>query len=178
MSRKILLMVSTTMTLATMTLSPNAAFAQFPPPPLAGPPPIAAGGPPPLPAGGPPALAGRLPVGPVGPPRAGVGGLAPRLGAEPAPRGALAAAERAGVDGRGGPAVAGAVRGTPVTYNRFGGYGRYGETSRGHLASHAAGAYAAGATAGYAYGGSRYGYSSDSDCYYVYRRYRRILVCD
>jgi hypothetical protein len=74
--------------------------------------------------------------------------------------------------------VASAVRGTSLTYNRFGGYGRYGESLYGYRAARAAGAYVAGATAGYAYGGSRYGYSSDSDCYYVYRRYRRILVCD
>jgi hypothetical protein len=74
--------------------------------------------------------------------------------------------------------VASAVRGTSVTYNRFAGYGRHSEPRYGYRAAHAAAAYAAGATAGYAYGGSRYGYSSDSDCYYVYRRYRRILVCD
>lgn len=74
--------------------------------------------------------------------------------------------------------MASAVRGTSVTYNRFGGYGGYGGSRYGERAAYAAGAYAAGATAGYAYGGSRYGYSSDSDCYYVYRRYRRVLVCD
>ena len=112
-------------------------------------------------------------MGPGGPPRAGLGGPAPRLGAGPAPRGALAAAGRAGAAGRGGPAVASAVRGTSVTYNRLGGYGRYGGSQYGYRA-----AYAAGATAGYAYGGSRYGYSSDSDCYYVYRRYRRVMVCE
>ena len=174
MSRTILLMLSIPVTLATMTLSSNAAFAQFPPPPpMAGPPPIAAGGPPPLAAGGPPAFAARLPMGPGGAPRAGLGGPAPRLGGGPAPRGALAAVERTGAAGRGGPTVASAVHGTSVTYNRFGDYGRY-----GHRAAYAAGAYAAGATAGYAYRGSGYGYSSDSDCYYVYRRYRRVMVCN
>ncbi|MET4155087.1 hypothetical protein ABIC08_007419 [Bradyrhizobium sp. RT9b] len=131
MSRKILVMLSIPVTLATMTLSSNAALAQFPPPPpMAGPPPMAAAGPPPLAAGGPPAFAARPPIGPGGAPRAGPGGPAPRLGAGAAPRGALAGA------GRGGPVVASAVRGTSVTYNRFGDYGRY-----GHRAAYAAGAY-------------------------------------
>jgi hypothetical protein len=41
MSRKIPLVLSILMTLATMMWSPNAAFAQFPPPlPMAGPPPL------------------------------------------------------------------------------------------------------------------------------------------
>ena len=48
---------------------------------------------------------------------------------------------------------------------------------RGRAASYA-GAYAAGAYAGYAYGGSRSSYYSSGGCYYVYRRYRRVLVCD
>jgi hypothetical protein len=162
MSRKLLLMLSFTAMLATMTLSPHAAFAQFPPPPpMAGPPPMAAGGPPPLAAGGPAAFAARPPMGPGGAPRAG-------LGAGPAPRGALAGA------GRGGPAVANATRATSVTYNRIGGYGRYGEARYGYRAAYAASAYA-GAAAGFAYGR---GYASDGDCYYVNRRYRRVLVCD
>jgi hypothetical protein len=177
MSRKILLMLSIPVTLATMTLSPNAAFAQFPPPPpMAGLPPIAAGGPPPLTAGGPPAFAARPTMGPDGAPHAGLGGPAPHLGARAAARGDLAAAGRVGAAGRGGPAVASAVRGTSVTYNRFGDYGRYG--GYGHRAAYAAGAYAAGATAGYTYSRLRDHYTSDSDCYYVYTRYRRVLACD
>jgi hypothetical protein len=74
--------------------------------------------------------------------------------------------------------VASAVRGTSGTYNRFGGNGRYDGSRYGYRAAYTAGAYAAGATAGYADSGSRDGYSSDSDCYYVYRRYRRVMVCD
>lgn len=61
-----------------------------------------------------------------------------------------------------------------MTYNRFGGYGRYGEARYGYHAAYAASAYA-GAAAGYAYGR---GYPSDSDCYYAYSRRRRVLVCD
>lgn len=174
MSRKLLLMLSISVTLAPMTLSPNAAFAQFPPlPPMAGPPPTAAG-PPPLAAGGPPALVTRPPTGFGGAPRAGLGGPAPRLGTGPAPRGDLAAVGQPGAFGRGGPAAATAARATSVTHNRLGVYGRYGGSYR---AAHAAGAYAVGATAGYAYGSPGYGYSSDRNCYYVYRRYRHVLVC-
>ncbi|MBR0865789.1 hypothetical protein ACVIWV_009162 [Bradyrhizobium diazoefficiens] len=156
------LMLSIGAALATVTLTSNPASAQFPPPPpMAGPPPIAAGGP--------PAFAARPPIGPGGVPHAGLGGPAPRLGAGAAPREALAGS------GRGSPAVANAARATSVTYNRFGGYGRYGGARYGYRAAYAASAYA-GAAAGYAYGGSRY--SSDSDCYYVYRRYRRVMVCE
>lgn len=69
-----------------------------------------------------------------------------------------------------------AARGTSMTYNRFGGYGRYSGARGGYRAAYAAGAYAAGAAAGYGYRDSRY--SSDSDCYYVYRHYRRVMVCE
>jgi hypothetical protein len=69
--------------------------------------------------------------------------------------------------------VAGASRGRPVTYNRFGNYRRYGGSRCGYRA--AAGVYAAGAAPGYAYGRSRDG--SESDCYYAYRRYLRVTVC-
>jgi hypothetical protein len=155
MSRKIPLVLSILMTLATMMWSPNAAFAQFPPPlPMAGPPPLVTGG---------PQAFAAPPIGPGGALR---GGPPPRLGAGPAPRGPLMAP-------RGGPAVANAARATSVTYNRFGGYGRYGAARYGYRAAYAASAYA-GAGGGYAYGR---GYSSDGDCYYVYRRYRRVLVC-
>jgi hypothetical protein len=70
--------------------------------------------------------------------------------------------------------VANVTRATSVTSNRFGGYGRYGGARYGYRAAYAASAYA-GAAAGYAYGR---GSSSDGDCYYAYRRYRRVLVCD
>ena len=168
MSRTTTLMLTLGTTFGTLMLSPHAAFAQFPPPPpMAGPPPIAAGGPPAL-AGGPPALAARPPMGLDGAPRAGLGGPAPRFGAGPAGRG-----EIAGV-GRGGPAVANATRAASVSYNRFGGYGRYGGSRYGYRAAYAASAYA-GAAAAYGYGR---GYSSDGDCYYAYGRHRRVLVCD
>ncbi|WP_038951229.1 hypothetical protein, partial [Bradyrhizobium genomosp. III] len=123
-------------------------------------------------------FAARPPIGPGGAPRAGLGGPAPRLGTGPAPRGDLAAAGRVGAAGRGGPTVESAVRGTSVTYNRFGDHGRYGGYQYGHRAAYVAGAYAAGASAGYTYGRSRDDYSSDSDCHYVYGRYRRVMVCN
>lgn len=62
MSRNTLLMLTLGATIGATTLSPHAAYAQFPPPPpMAGPPPSAAGGPPPLAAGGPPTFATRPP---------------------------------------------------------------------------------------------------------------------
>ncbi|WP_246207367.1 hypothetical protein [Bradyrhizobium rifense] len=67
--------------------------------------------------------------------------------------------------------MANATRATSMASGRVGGYGRYGEARHGYRAAYAAGAYAA-----YAYSGSRY--SPDSDCYYVYRRYRRAMVCE
>ena len=58
MSRKTLLTLSVSVTLATILLAPTAVFAQFP-----GPPPIGPGGPPPIAAGGPPASQVHLPWG-------------------------------------------------------------------------------------------------------------------
>jgi hypothetical protein len=150
MSRKTLLMLSVSVTLATISLAPTA-LAQFP-----GPPPMGPGGPPPIAAGGPPAFASPPPMGPGGAPRAGFGGPAPRLGAGAGPRGDLRGAAGFGAAGSGGPAV---------------GYGYgHGGSRYGYRAAYAAGAYAAGA-----YGRD---YSSGSDCYYVYRRSGRVLVCD
>ena len=63
MSRKTLLTLSVSVTLATISLAPTAVFAQFP-----GPPPMGPGGPPPIAAGGPPAFAGPPPMGPGGAP--------------------------------------------------------------------------------------------------------------
>lgn len=83
----------------------------------------------------------------------------------------------AGARGGGrGPAVASSARSASVSYGRSGSYG-YGGSRYGR-AAYAAGAYAAGAYTGYAYGSSRYGSYSDSDCYYVFRRNRRVLVCN
>jgi hypothetical protein len=70
--------------------------------------------------------------------------------------------------------VANAARATSVTSNRF--EGRHGEARYGYRAAYAAGAYAAGVASGYAYRGV--GYSSDGDCYYVYRRDRRVMLCE
>lgn len=163
MTRKTL-MLPLAAVLASLTLSPQAAFAQFPPPPpMAGPPPIAAGGPPPLAAGAPPAFAARPPIGLGSTPHAGLGGGAPRLGAGPAAPGNIAGVRR------GGPANA-----TRAGSAGFGGYGRYDRLRYGYRGAYAASAYA-GAAAGYAYGR---GYSSDGDCYYTYTRQRRVLVCD
>ena len=63
---------------------------------------------------------------------------------------------------------------------RYGGVHGYGHGARAasYAASYAAGAYAGYAYAGYAYGGARSSYYASSDCYYVYRRHRRYLVCD
>lgn len=124
----------------------------------------AAGGLPPLATGGPAAFAERPPIGPGGATRVGLSGPASLLGERPVPRGALAAARRPGSAGRRGPAVVSVVRGTSVTYNRFGDNGRYGGYRYGHGAAYATGAYAAAANAGYVYGRSRDGYNSDSGC--------------
>ena len=162
MSWKTHLTLSVSVTLATISLAPTAVFAQFP-------------GPPPIGPGGPPAFGGPPPMGPGGAPRAGFGGPAPRPGAGSGPRGDLGAlGVRAG--GRGGPAVARSVqaRSASVSYSRSGSFSHgYGGRRYGHGAAYAAGAYA-----GYAYGSSNDGYYSDSDCYHVYRRHRRILVCN
>jgi hypothetical protein len=174
MSWKTLLKLSVSVTLATISFAPTAVFAQFP-----GPPPMGPGGPPPMAAGGPPAFGGAPPMGPGGAPHAGLGGPGPRLGAGVGPRGDLRALGGVRAGGRGGPAVAGSVRSASVSVSRSGGYGYgYGGSRYGHRAAYAAGAYAAGAYTGYAYGRSSYGYYSDSDCYYVYRRHRRVLVCN
>jgi hypothetical protein len=114
-------------------------------------------------------------MGPVGAPRAGFGGPAPRLGVGAAPRDDLGALGGIRAPDRGGPAVVGSARSASVSVSRSGGYGgSYGY--RG--AAYAAGAYAAGAYSGYAAGRSSYAYGSDSGCYYVYRRNRRLVVCD
>ena len=167
MSWKIHLTLSVSVTLATISLAPTAVFAQFP-----GPPPMGPGGPPPIAAGGPPPIAGPPPMGPGGAPRAGFGGPAPRLGAGAGPRGDLRTL--GGV--RAGPAVARSVqaRSASVSDSRSGSFSHgYGGRRYGYGAAYAAGAYA-----GYVYGSSNDGYYSDSDCCYVYRRHKRIPVCN
>jgi hypothetical protein len=115
-------------------------------------------------------------MGSAGAPHVGFGGPAPRLGAGAVPRGDLGALGSVRAGGRGAPAVASSARSASVIHIRSGGYGyRYGGSRYGYRAAHAAGAYAAGAYTGYTYGR---GDNSDSGCYSVYRRQRRILVCD
>jgi hypothetical protein len=176
MSRKILLTLSVSVTLATISLAPTAVFAQFP-----GPPPMGPGGPPPIAAGGPPAFVSPPPMGPGGAPHAGLGGPAPRLGGGAGLRGDLRALGGVRAGGRDGPAVARSIeaRSASVSDSRSGSFSHgYGGRRYGYGAAYAAGAYAAGAYAGYAYGSSNDGSYSDSDCYYAYSRHRRVLVCN
>jgi hypothetical protein len=170
MSRKTLLRLSVSVTLATISLAPTAVFAQFP-----GPPPMGPGGPPPIAAGGGPrAFGGPSSMGPGGAAHAGLGGPAPRLGAGAGPRGDLGAlGVRAG--GRDGPAVARLVQACSASVN----YGRSGSFSHGYGGRRYGygAAYAAGAYAGYAYGNSSGDNYSDSDSYYAYSHHQRVPVC-
>jgi hypothetical protein len=171
MSRKTLLTLSVSVTLATISLAPTAVFAQFP-----GPPPMGPGGPPPIAAGGPPAFASPPPMGPGGAGHAGLGGPAPRLGAGAGPRGDLRALGGVRADGHDGPAPERSVqaRSALVSDSRSESFSRgYGGRRYGYGAAYAAGAYA-----GYAYGSSNNGNYFDSDCYYAYSRHRRVLVCN
>ena len=102
----------------------------------------------------------------------GLGGPAPRLGADAGPRGDLRAL--GGV--RAGSAVARSIeaRSASVSDSRSGSFSHgYGGRRYGYGAAYAAGAYA-----GYAYGSANDGNYSDSDCYYAYGRDRRVLVCN
>jgi hypothetical protein len=176
MLRKTLLTLSASVLLG--VAAPNAALAQFgpppgPPPALAGPPPgLGAGGPPPGPGGGPPL--GGPPAGPVAglPPR-GLAAAPPRDIAGGPPRLDGAAGLR-GLD-RGGQANFRGVEGRAAAYIANS-YTRNSYTSHGYGHGYRYWPYAA---AAYAYGGSYA--SSDDGCYYVptYRRYgtRRVLVC-
>jgi hypothetical protein len=171
MSRKTLLTLSMSVLLGAVIAAPNAALAQFGPPP--GPPPMLAG-PPPLGAGGPPSGLG---VGgpPLGGPSAGpVAGLPPRGGAGAPPRDIAGGPPR--LDGAGG--LYGLERGGQANFR--GAEGRAGAYSaNSYTRGYRHRPYAATAAAAYAYGGSYA--SSDDGCYYVstYRRYatRRVLVC-
>jgi hypothetical protein len=180
MSRKTLLTLSASVLLGAAIAAPNAALAQFGPPP--GPPPMLAGSPPGLGAGGPPPGLG---VGspPIGGPSAGpVAGLPPRGGAGAPAREIAGGPPRldgaGGLHGleRGGQANFRDIEGRTAAYSNSSvrnGYARDGY-GRGYRYWPDAAAAAA-----YAYGGSYT--SSDDGCYYVpeYRRYgtRRVLVC-
>ena len=175
MSRKTLLTLSASVLLGAVIAAPNAALAQFGPPP--GPPPMLAGPPPGLGAGGPPPglSVGGPPLGGPGP----VAGLPPRAGAGAPPRdiaggpphlngaGALHGLER------GGQANFRGVEGRAAAYSA----NSYIRNSYGYGRGYRYWPYAA--AAAYAYGRSYA--SSDEGCYYVstYSRYgtRRVLVC-
>lgn len=176
MLKKTLLTLSASVMLGAAVAAPNAALAQFgpppgPPPALAGPPPgLGAGGPPPgLGAGGPPLggpsagpVAGLPPRGPAGAPPRDIAGGPPRLDGAAGLRGL----DRGGqANFRGVEARAAAYSANSYTRNSYTGHGyRY---------------WPYAAAAAYAYGRSYA--SSDDGCYYVstYRRYgtRRVLVC-
>jgi hypothetical protein len=180
MSRKTLLTLSASVLLGTVVIAPNAALAQFgpppgPPPPLAGPPPgLGAGGPPPgLGAGGPPL---------GGPPTGPVAGLSPRGPAAAPPRDFAGGPHRLdgavgphGLD-RGGQANIRGVEDRAAAYSANS-YIRNSYTSYGYGRGYRHWPYAA---AAYAHDGSYA--SSDEGCYYVSadRRdgTRRVLVCD
>ncbi len=174
MSIKTLLTLSAGVLLGAAVAAPNAALAQFGPPPgppaaFAGPPPgLGAGGPPPgLGAGGPPAgaIAGLPPRGPVGAPPRNLAGGPPRLDG---------AGGLHGLD-RGGQANFRGVEGRAAAYSANS-YTRNSYASYGH--GYRYWPYAA-AAAAYAYRGSYA--SSDGGCYYVSTtRYgnRRVVVCD
>ena len=166
MLRKTLLTRSASVLLDAAVAAPNAALAQFGPPP--GPPPALAGPPPGLGVGSPP----------LGGPSAGpVAGLPPRGGAGATPREIAGGPPR--LDGAGG--LRGFERGSQANFRgvegRAAAYTRNSYTSYGSGHGYRYSPYAA--AAAYAYGGS---YASPDDgCYYVstYRRYgtRRVLVC-
>jgi hypothetical protein len=179
MSRKTLVTLSASMLLAAAIAAPNAALAQFGPPP--GPPPMLAGPPPGLGAGGPPPGAG---VGspPFGDPSGGlVAGLRPGGGAGAAPRAIVGGPPR--LDGaggrhglaRGGQANLRGVEGRAAAYSANG-YTRNSYINHGYGRGYRHWPYAA---AAYAYG--RADAASSDGCYYVSasRRYgtRRVRVC-
>jgi hypothetical protein len=177
MLKKTLLTLSASVLLGAAVATPNAALAQFGPPPgpppmLAGPPPgLGAGGPPPglgaggPPFGGPPAgpVAGLPPRGPAGAPPRDIAGGSPRLDG---------AAGLRGLD-RSGQANFRGVEGRAAAYSAN-------SYTRNSYISHGYRSWPHAAAAAYAYGTS-YTSSSDDGCYYVstYRRYgtRRALVC-
>jgi hypothetical protein len=177
MSVKTFLTLSASVLLGVAIAAPNAALAQFGPPP--GPPPMLAGPPPGPGAGGPPpGLAGGPPLG--GPSAGPLAGLPPRGGAGAPPREIAGGPPRLdgagglrGLD-RGGQANFRGVEGRPAAYNANS-YTRNSYASYGRGYRH----WPYAAAAAYADGGSYA--SSDDGCYSVstYRRYgtRSVLVC-
>jgi hypothetical protein len=172
MLKKTLLTLSASVMLGAAVAAPNAALAQFgpppgPPPALAGPPPgLGAGAPPPgLGAGGPPAgpVAGLPPRGPAGAPPRDIAGGSPRLDG---------AAGLRDLD-RGGQANFRGVEGRAAAYSAN-------SYTRNSYISHGYRYWPYAAAAAYAYDRS-YVSSSDDGCTYVstHRRYgtRRVLVC-
>jgi hypothetical protein len=167
MLKKTLLTLSASVLLGAAIAAPNAALAQFGPPP--GPPPMLAGPPPGPGAGGPPfggpqagPVAGLPPRGPAGAPPRDIAGGSPRLDG---------AAGLRGLD-RGGQGNFRGVEGRAAAYSANS-YTRNSYISRGYRS------WPYAAAAANAYDRS---YASSSDgCYYVstYRRYgtRRALVC-
>jgi hypothetical protein len=166
MSRKTLITLSASVLLGAVIAAPNAALAQFGPPP--GPPPMLAGPPPGLGAGGPPPGLGR-----GGPPAGPVASL-PSQGAPAAPPRDFAGGPPR-LDGAGG--LHGLERGGHANFR--GVEDRAAAYSRNGYASHGYRYWPYAAAAAYAYGGSYA--SSDDGCYYAstYRQYRtrRVLVC-
>ena|ERR1700676_1758591 len=161
MLRKTLLTLSASVLLGAAVAAPNAALAQFGPPP--GPPPgLGAGGPP---LGGPPAgpVAGLPPRGLAAAPPRDIAGGPPRLDG---------AAGLRGLD-RGGQANFRGVEGRAAAYSAN-------SDTRNSYISHGYRSWPYAAAAAYAYDRSSAS-SSDDGCYYVstYRRYgtRRALVC-
>src|SRR6201988_4038418 len=175
MLKKTLLTLSARVMLGAAVAAPNAALAQFGPPP--GPPPALAGPPPGLGAGGPPPGlgAGSLPLGgpsagPVaGPPRGGAG-APPREIAGGPPRLDGTAGLR-GLD-RGGQANFRGVEGRAAAYSAN-------SYTRNSYLSHGYRSWPYAAAAAYAY--DRSYASSDDGCTYAstYGRYgtRRVLAC-
>lgn len=180
MLKKTLLTLSASAMLGATVAAPNAALAQFGPPP--GPPPMFAGPPPGLGAGGPPPGLGVVspPLG--GPPAGPVAGLPPRGPGGAPPRDIAGgpphldgAGGLHGLD-RGGQANFRGVEGRAAAY-RANSYTRNSYTNHGYGHGYRYWPYAAAAT--YAYDSSYA--SSDDGCYYVstYGRYgtRRVLAC-
>jgi len=164
MDWKTLLTLSVSLTFATISMAPTAAFAQFPPGRLR----LGLAG---LRRSEPEVLLHSqvlLPWGLAARPTSGLTGqfLARAPAQFLAP---ISAGLQASV-----PAVA--ARAASLSSSRSGGYGYgHGGSRYGYRAAYAAGAYAAGAYSGDGYGRE---YSSGCDCYYVYSRSRRLLVCD
>ena len=175
---KTVLNLSASALLGAAIAAPNAALAQFSPPP--GPPPMLAGPPPGPVSGPPPGLAGGPP--PSSPPAGPVAGLPPRGGQGAPPRDLAGGRHLDGPHGfdragsaslRGVEARAAAYSANSYTRNSYASYGY----SHGHARSYHYWPYAA--AAAYAYGRSYA--SSDNGCHYVstYSRYgtRRVLIC-